>query len=105
MPYHKRVRIFSATILLACLPSFAQNNQIHLNVDATDAPRRLYHVHLTVPAKSGPMTLVYPKWIPGEHMPTGPIADLVGLKIQAAVQTIGGTKTEKLAQVEGRRQL
>ena len=25
------------------------------------------------------MTLVYPKWLPGEHAPTGPITDLVGL--------------------------
>src|SRR5258708_6599720 len=82
------VRIFSAVLLLAALPSFAQNDQIRLNVDATDAPRRLYHVHMTVPAKSGPMTLVYPKWIPGEHMPSGPIADLVGLKIQAGGQTV-----------------
>jgi predicted metalloprotease with PDZ domain len=29
------------------------------------------------------MTLLYPEWIPGEHGPTGPIANLVGLKIQA----------------------
>ena len=42
-------------------------------VDATDAPRRLFHVHLTIPAKPGPMTLLYPEWIPGEHGPTGPI--------------------------------
>jgi predicted metalloprotease with PDZ domain len=38
---------------------------------------------MTVPAKAGPMTLLYPQWIPGEHGPTGPIANLVGLKIQA----------------------
>jgi predicted metalloprotease with PDZ domain len=30
------------------------------------------------------MTLLYPEWIPGEHGPTGPIVDLVGLKITAA---------------------
>ena len=29
------------------------------------------------------MTLLYPQWIPGEHGPTGPIANLVGLKIHA----------------------
>jgi predicted metalloprotease with PDZ domain len=82
------MRIFPAVALLACLRLCAQNDQIRLQVDATDAPRRLYHVHMTVPAKSGPMTLLYPKWIPGEHMPSGPIADLVGLKIQGAGRTI-----------------
>ena len=32
------------------------------------------------------MTLAYPKWIPGEHGPTGPIAGLAGLRLSA-----GGT--------------
>jgi hypothetical protein len=36
-------------------------------VDATDAPRRLFHVQMTIPARPGPMTLLYPEWIPGEH--------------------------------------
>jgi predicted metalloprotease with PDZ domain len=31
----------------------------------------------------GPLTLVYPKWIPGEHGPTGPIDDMAGLMIAA----------------------
>ena len=46
---------------------------MRLRVDATDAPRRLFHVQMTMPAKPGPLTLLYPEWIPGEHGPTGPI--------------------------------
>jgi predicted metalloprotease with PDZ domain len=53
---------------------------ITLEVDAREAPRRVFHARLTIPAPPGPLTLVYPKWIPGEHGPTGPIADLAGLK-------------------------
>src|ERR1019366_6456604 len=34
------------------------------------------------------MTLLYPQWIPGEHGPTGPIADLVSLKFRARGQTV-----------------
>jgi predicted metalloprotease with PDZ domain len=34
------------------------------------------------------MTLMYPEWIPGEHGPTGPIVNLVGLKIQGGGKTI-----------------
>jgi predicted metalloprotease with PDZ domain len=50
-----------------------------VEVDLTDAPRRLLHAHLVLPAKPGTMTLVYPKWIPGEHMPSGPLVDVAGL--------------------------
>jgi predicted metalloprotease with PDZ domain len=56
---------------------------IELSVDATEAPRKLLHARLVIPAAPGPLTLYYPKWIPGEHMPNGPINDLSGLKIQA----------------------
>ena len=34
------------------------------------------------------MTVVYPKWIPGEHGPTGPGTDLVGLKISGGGKPI-----------------
>jgi len=61
---------------------------VRLRVDATDAPRRLFHVQMSLPAKAGPMTLLYPEWIPGEHAPTGPIANLVGLKIQGGGKSI-----------------
>src|SRR5947208_11882645 len=63
-------------------------NVVKLRVDATDAPRRLFHAHMTMPAKTGAMTLLYPQWIPGEHGPTGPIANLVGLKVQGGGKTI-----------------
>ncbi|HEV1287477.1 MAG TPA: hypothetical protein VNU44_19300 [Bryobacteraceae bacterium] len=64
------------------------NAQMKLRVDLTDAPRHILHASMTIPAKPGPMTLLYPEWIPGEHGPTGPIVDLVGLKIGAAGKTI-----------------
>ncbi len=57
---------------------------IRLHVDLTDAPRNLYHAKLTIPAKPGAMTLVFPKWIPGNHRPSGPIAALTGIRMEAA---------------------
>ena len=54
-----------------------------LMVDATDAPRNILHSTLTIPVKPGPVTLVYPKWLPGNHRPTGPIQNLTGLHIKA----------------------
>jgi len=57
-------------------------------VDATDAPRKIIHARLEIPASPGPLTLVYPKWLPGDHAPTGPITDLTGLKMHAAGQDV-----------------
>jgi predicted metalloprotease with PDZ domain len=75
--------------LLAALsaPLYGQA-PVQLRVDATDAPRRLFHVQITMPAKSGPLTLLYPEWIPGEHGPTGPVVNLVGLKVQGGGKSI-----------------
>ena len=61
---------------------------ITLSVDATEAPRKLFHAHMTIPVMPGALTLVYPKWIPGEHGPTGPIINLAGLKFTANGKTI-----------------
>jgi len=58
-------------------------NPASVFVDASDAPRGVFHSHLTIPAAPGPLTLVYPKWIPGEHTPTGPLMQLAGLHMRA----------------------
>jgi len=79
-------------VMAAAALARAQQGVIHVNVDASDAPRRLIHVQLAIPAAAGPMTLLYPQWIPGEHAPTGPIADLVALKMRARNQTVAWTR-------------
>ena len=56
---------------------------IVLHVDLTDAPRHILHAHETIPVSAGPLVLEYPKWIPGDHRPTGPIDNLAGLFIRA----------------------
>ncbi|MGO8813594.1 MAG: M61 family metallopeptidase [Terriglobia bacterium] len=83
------MRIYMFCLLPLLLTSgLAQNSTITLKVDATDAPRCLFHVQIKMPAQSGPLTLLYAKWIPGEHMPIGPITNLVGLKFMAAGQSV-----------------
>ncbi len=56
---------------------------IRLEVDASEVTRRIVHTRLEIPVRPGPLTLFYPKWIPGNHSPSGPITDLAGLKIRA----------------------
>jgi predicted metalloprotease with PDZ domain len=57
--------------------------EMTLELDATDAPKKILHARLVIPAEPGELTLLYPKWIPGEHGPSGPVTDLVGLQISA----------------------
>ncbi len=61
---------------------------IQLSVDASDMPRRILHAKETVPVSAGMVRLAYPKWIPGEHSPTGPVTDVVGLKITGGGKTL-----------------
>jgi predicted metalloprotease with PDZ domain len=57
---------------------------IRLQVDATDTERHIYRVRETIPvASAGPMTLLFPRWLPGTHAPTGRIEQLAGLTIRA----------------------
>ena len=74
--------------LAGSVPQAHAQDALSLDVDAREAPRRIVHVVEKVPARPGPMALVYPKWLPGEHGPTGPITDLVGLKLQAGGKSI-----------------
>ena len=84
-------RIFLSAAFLICLASaHSQSNSqpIQLSVDVTDAPRKIIRAVETIPIGPGEHTLVYPKWIPGEHGPTGPIDDLTGLVFTANGQQI-----------------
>jgi predicted metalloprotease with PDZ domain len=61
---------------------------VTIEVDATTAPRKIFHASLTISAAPGDLTLYYPKWIPGEHAPDGPVVDLAGLKFGAGGKTL-----------------
>ena len=75
-------------VLLTAAPAAMAGEAIQLTVDATKTQQKLLHAHELIPVKAGPLTLYYPKWIPGEHGPNGPIASLTGLKFEADGKTI-----------------
>jgi predicted metalloprotease with PDZ domain len=59
--------------------------QLRLSIDAADAPGQVWHAQLHVPLTSaGDVVLVYPQWIPGNHGPAGPIANLGSLRASSA---------------------
>jgi predicted metalloprotease with PDZ domain len=86
----RRFRILVAqTLSLLTLASVAFGaGVISLSVDATQSPQMILHAKEVIPVKAGPMDLYYPKWIPGEHGPDGPVANLTGLHIEAAGKAI-----------------
>jgi predicted metalloprotease with PDZ domain len=61
---------------------------IKISVDATQAARRVLHSQLEIPATPGPLTVYYPKWLPPDHSPDGPISNVAGLKFSAAGKRI-----------------
>ena len=95
MPKNKTFRLLILFIVLqvGALTALAQNSvSIKLKVDATDAARNVLHATMMLPVKPGPLSLFYPKWIPGEHSPTGPINDMVGLRLSAKGKSIPWTR-------------
>ena len=94
---HALCRVATAVLLLAALPLPAPAQvpnlaapiaspypgEITLRVDATDLDRKILRVQQTVPVKPGPLTLYFPRWLPGQHSPVGDINQLAGLQISA----------------------
>jgi len=79
-----------ATILLAAAfgHMLAQNAPIQITADLSDAPRKLFHAEIDLPVTAGPLTLTTPKWIPGDHRPTGPVDEITGVAFTANGQPI-----------------
>ena len=73
--------------LLLCVAA-ASAAPLTLEVDARDVTQGIQHAHLRIPVHSGPLTLAYPKWIPGEHVADGPITQMVALHIGAGDVTL-----------------
>ena len=66
---------------------------IRLSVDATDTDRGIFRVHETLPvSRAGAMVLLFPKWLPGNHGPSGPIDKLAGLTVHAGATKIAWTR-------------
>jgi predicted metalloprotease with PDZ domain len=90
---HRFSRIFPAGLtllfpVLALPVARAQQPPIQITADLTDAPRRLYHAEVVLPVTPGPLALTTPKWIPGHHMPNGPVEEIAGVVFTANGQTL-----------------
>jgi len=86
----ERLSLMVVCALALCGMASAQDasKAIGLQVDLREAPERIYHARMEFPVKPGPLTLVYPEWIPGEHAPTGPITDVTGVHFRVGGKDI-----------------
>jgi predicted metalloprotease with PDZ domain len=86
-----RCRLLAATFAFSiCIAAQAAGASpaASVDVDARDAPRGIERVRLVLPVRPGRLTLLYPKWLPGEHAPDGPIGGVSGLKFSSNGQAI-----------------
>ncbi len=67
-----------STIAVPAIGALAQG-PIRITADLTEAPRKLYHAEIDLPVHAGENTFTTPKWIPGNHRPTGPVEDITGV--------------------------
>ena len=77
----RSVLFLAAVLCVTASVAFAAET-ISLTVDATKTPEKILRSHEVIPVKPGPLTIYYPKWIPGEHGPNGPISSVTGLKFK-----------------------
>lgn len=82
-----RTSLLLASALSAA--NFAAAQQpIRITADLSEAPRKLYHAEVDIPVHAGTVALTTPKWIPGNHRPTGPVEDITGVVFTANGKTL-----------------
>jgi predicted metalloprotease with PDZ domain len=77
--------IFAAAVATSASasPQDTESPAMTLVVDETHAAQRIAFAHEEIRVKPGPLTLAYPRWIPGAPGSTGPIEQLAALSIRS----------------------
>lgn len=66
---------------------------MRLSIDATDVNRAIFTGRLILPvAQAGPMLLLFPRWVPGHHAPSGPISRIAGIHVSSGGRDIAWTR-------------
>ncbi|HJP98226.1 MAG TPA: M61 family peptidase [Rhodanobacteraceae bacterium] len=69
--------------VMAAESASAAPGPVALTVSLPDPGQKILYVREVMPVAPGPLTLYYPKWIPGDHSPDGPIEQVMGLEFFA----------------------
>jgi predicted metalloprotease with PDZ domain len=88
--------VFALLAMSACATSVLAQEvsmpAMTLLVDETQAARRISFVREEIRVQPGALALAYPRWIPGEHGPTGPIEQFAALRIRSGNLTLPWTR-------------
>jgi predicted metalloprotease with PDZ domain len=68
--------------------ALAETTPIQITADLTEAGRHLYHAEIDLPVHEGANTFTTPLWLPGDHAPNGPLADITGVVFTANGQPL-----------------
>jgi len=91
----KQALLIAALLAVMLPPAPARSAPVAetLNLDASDAPRQVWHATLHVPLTAGgDVALVFPKWKPGNHAPTGQVNNLGMLRATAGGAAVPWTR-------------
>lgn len=93
-------RLLGTVVLAASVPCMVEANEdasadtIALTVRLPDPGQKLLYVDEVIPVKPGPLTLYYPKWIPGDHSPDGTVEEVMGLQFTADGRAVAWQRDE-----------
>jgi predicted metalloprotease with PDZ domain len=88
----RATRFLAIAVVLLGAGTALADTAIRVEADVREAARGLQTARLEIPVSPGPLTLLYPKWIPGNHRPSGTVTSLAGLRIRAAGQELAWTR-------------
>src|SRR4051794_19958319 len=83
-PQNSRPEATAKTDTIPAPRDIAYPGTLQLTVDASDVTRGIFRVHQHVPVPGpGDFVLLYPKWLPGHHSPSGQINKVAGFRATA----------------------
>lgn len=88
------VPLIGSVLCLGQTDAMSPAGPVSLTVRLPNPQQRILYVHEVMPVRPGPLVLYYPKYIPGDHAPDGPIDTMMGLKITAGGKPIAWLRDE-----------
>src|SRR6476646_12291366 len=89
-PFNSKPEAYPKPVRVPAARDVPYPGTVDLTIDATDVTRGIFKIHERVPvAAAGDLVLLYPKWLPGHHSPSGQINKVAGFRA-----TAGGKELE-----------
>ena len=73
--------LFLLSLVVILPPIDLAASTLKITVDASEIQRKLIYSTIELDSSCDTLVLLYPKWIPGCHGPTGPVDNVAGLRV------------------------